>query len=127
MKKFILLTISLLVGVSLSAQEKLSLAQAIEIGIQNNYQIEISRQNLQVATNNNNWGAAGRYPRVDLNLNSANGYRNAKSPGFLLEQSALNTGITPSIDATWTIYDGKKVNIFHKKRFEHDQRAIDTN
>jgi len=102
--------VSFLVGLSLSAQEKLSLAQAIEIGIQNNYQIEIARQNLQIASNNNDWGTAGRYPNVDLNLNSANGYRNAKSPGFLLEQSALNTGITPSIDATWTIYDGKRVN-----------------
>ena len=95
----------------LFAQEKLSLAQAIEIGIQNNYQIEIARQNLHVASNNNDWGAAGRYPRVDINLNSSNGYRNAKSPGFLLEQSALSGGITPSIDAAWTIYDGKKVKI----------------
>ena len=111
MKHFILFTISFFICLSLFAQEKLSLAQAIEIGIQNNYQIEIARQNLQVATNNNNWGAAGRYPRVDLNLNSNNGYRNTQSPGFLLEQSALSTGITPSIDATWTIYDGKKVKV----------------
>lgn len=106
---------------SLFAQEKLSLAQAIEIGIQNDYQIEIARQNLQIATNNNDWGAAGRYPRVDLNVNSINGYRNAKSPGFLLEQSALNTGITPSIDATWTIFDGKKVKI-NKRQFEELER-----
>ncbi len=111
MKKFILLTISFAFSLSLFAQEKLSLAQAIEIGIQHNYQIEIAQQNLQVATNNNNWRAAGRHPRVDLNLNSNNGYRNAKSPGFLLEQSALSGGITPSIDAAWTIYDGKKVKI----------------
>lgn len=111
MKRFILLTISFVFSLSLSAQERLSLTQAIEIGIQNNYQIEIAKQNLQVASNNNDWGAAGRYPRVDLNLNSNNGYRNAKSPGFLLEQSALSGGITPSIDAAWTIYDGKKVKI----------------
>ena len=111
MKEFILLTISLFINLSLFSQENLSLAQAIEIGIQNNYQIEIAKQNLQVATNNNDWGAAGRYPRLDLNLNSNNGYRNAKSPGFLLEQSALTGGITPSIDASWTIYDGKKVKV----------------
>jgi len=111
MKHFILITISLFIGLSLFAQEKLSLVQAIEIGIQNNYQIEIARQNLQVATNNNDWGAAGRYPRLDLNLNSNNGYRNARSPGFLLEQSALSGGLTPSIDLAWTIYDGKRVNI----------------
>ncbi len=111
MKKFILLTISFFICLSLFAQEKLSLAQAIEIGIQNNYQIEIARQNFQVATNNNDWGAAGRYPRLDLNLNSNNGYRDARSPGFLLEQSALSGGLTPSIDLAWTIYDGKRVKI----------------
>ncbi len=111
MKKITLLIINILCCLVLFAQEKLSLTQAIEIGIQNNYQIEIAKQNLQVAANNNDWGAAGRYPRVDLNLNSNNGYRNAKSPGFLLEQSALSGGVTPSIDAAWTIYDGKKVKI----------------
>jgi len=113
----------LLISLSLSAQEKLSLAQAIEIGIQNNYQIEIARQNLQVATNNNDWGAAGRYPRVDLNLNSNNGYRNARSPGFLLEQSALSGGITPSIDASWTIYDGKRVKISKQQLVEIENQT----
>ena len=123
MKKFILLIISFFICLSLSAQEKLSLSQAIEIGIQNNYQVEIARQNLQIAANNNDWGAAGRYPRVDLNLNSSNGYRNAKSPGFLLEQSALSGGITPSIDASWTIYDGKRVKISKQQLTEIENQT----
>jgi outer membrane protein TolC len=95
----------------LLAQEKLSLSQAIEYGIQHNYQVEIAKQRLQIANNNNNWGAANRYPRVDLNINSQNGYSKSKNPGFLIEQSSLNAGLTPSIDANWTIYDGKKVKI----------------
>jgi len=123
MKKSIFFIIHFFLCLSLSAQENLSLAQAIEIGIQNNYQIEIAKQNLQVATNNNDWGAAGRYPRVDFNINSNNGYRNAKSPGFLLEQSALTTGITPSIDATWTIYDGKKVKLTKRQLEEIETQS----
>ncbi|MEM1123727.1 MAG: TolC family protein [Bacteroidota bacterium] len=94
MKKLTTLLIALSLCLSLTAQEKLSLAQAIEMGIQNNYQIEIAQQNLQIASNNNVWGAAGRYPNVDFNVNSANGYRNARAPGFLLEQSSLSAGIT---------------------------------
>ncbi len=123
MKKFILLSISIFISLALLAQEKLSLAQAIEIGIQNNYQVEIARQNLQVATNNNDWGTAGRSPRIDLNLNSNNGYRNARSPGFLLEQSALSGGVTPSIDAAWTIYDGKKVKITKRQLEEIENQT----
>ena len=72
MKKSFFFIINFFLCISLSAQEKLSLAQAIEIGIQNNYQIEIAKQNLQVANNNNDWGAAGRYPRLDFNINSIN-------------------------------------------------------
>lgn len=120
MKNFILVIVSLFFCFSLQAQEKLSLAQAIEIGIQNNYQIEIARQNLQVATNNNQWGTAGRYPRVDLNLNSRNGYLNSRTPNFILKSSSLSTGLTPSIDATWTIYDGKKVKLT-KRQLEEIQ------
>lgn len=123
MKKFILFIPLFFLCVALIAQEKLSLAQAIEIGIQNNYQIEIAKQNLQVAANNNDWGAAGRYPRIDLNLNSSNGYRNAKSPGFLLEQSAISGGVTPSIDASWTIYDGKKVKITKQQLAEVENQT----
>ena len=48
-----------------------------------------------------------------------------KVPGFLLEQSALNTGITPSVDATWTIFDGKKVKIT-KQQFEEIQNQGNT-
>ncbi len=123
MKKSFFFIINFFFCLSLFAQERLSLAQAIEIGIQNNYQIEIAKQNLQVANNNNDWGAAGRYPRLDFNINSANGYRNAKAPGFLLEQSALSVGITPSIDATWTIYDGKRVKITKRQLEEIENQS----
>ncbi len=120
MKKIVSLLIfnSLLLG--LLAQENLSLKKAIEIGLANSYQIEVAKQNLQIAQNNNNWASAGRYPRVDLNLNSRNGYTNAKNPGFLIEQSVLNGGLTPSIDAAWTIFDGKKVQI-NKQQLEELQ------
>jgi outer membrane protein TolC len=111
MKKLIFLFTISLFYLPLLAQEKLSLSQAIEYGIQHNYQVEIAKQRLQIANNNNNWGAANRYPRVDLNINSQNGYSKSKNPGFLIEQSSLNAGLTPSIDANWTIYDGKKVKI----------------
>ena len=47
MKKIFFLAIIFCCGLSLTAQEQLSLAQAIEIGIQNNYQIEIAKQNLR--------------------------------------------------------------------------------
>ena len=46
------------------AQEPLSLSRAIEIGLANNFQLEIAKRNLELAENNNTWSAAGKGPRV---------------------------------------------------------------
>ena len=123
MNNYLLLFLSFVFCTALNAQEKLSLSEAIEIAITNNYQVEIARQNLQIAQNNNTWSAAGRYPRVDFNINSRNGYTNAKSPGFLLESSSFNLGMTPSIDASWTLFDGKKVKITKEQLEEFQNQA----
>ena len=111
MKSLFTTIASLLFCLSLSAQEPLSLTRAIEIGLANNFQLEIAKRNLELSENNNTWSAAGKGPRVDASLNLQNGYLNSKSAGFLLEQSVLSTGITPSIDGTWLIYDGNRAKI----------------
>lgn len=126
MKKLLVLLSIVLSFTFLKAQEALSIAQAIELGIQNNYQVEIARKDLQKAENNNVWGATGRSPRLDFNINSRNGFTNARSPGFLLEQSSLNVGITPSVDASWTIYDGNKAKIT-KRQLEGLEQQSKTN
>ncbi len=111
MKSLFTTIASLLVCLSVFAQEPLSLARAIEIGLANNFQLEIAKRNLELAENNNTWSAAGRGPRVDASLNVQNGYLNSRAAGFLQEQSALSTGITPAIDGTWLIYDGNRAKI----------------
>ena len=95
----------------INAQERLSLSQAIEKGLANNYQLQIAQRNLDVANNNNTWSAAGKGPRVDASLNFQNGYLNSKAAGFLREQSQFSTGITPAIDGTWVIYDGNRAKV----------------
>jgi len=111
MKSLFTTIASFLFCLSLMAQEPLSLAHAIEIGLTNNFQLEIAKRNLELAENNNTWSAAGRGPRLDASLNLQNGYLNSKAAGFLQEQSVLNTGITPAIDGTWLIYDGNRAKI----------------
>lgn len=37
------------------AQDKLSLTDAIQIGLKTNYQIQISGKDIQIAKRNNNW------------------------------------------------------------------------
>src|SRR4051812_27258039 len=78
MKKF-LFVIILLCGVQIVfAQEKLSLQQAIEIGLKNNYSIIISKNDLDISKNNVSWGNAGALPALDLSLTQNNSIIDSK-------------------------------------------------
>ena len=45
-------------------QETLSLSDAIQVGLANNFDIQVEELNVEIAKNNNNWGAAGRWPTI---------------------------------------------------------------
>jgi outer membrane protein len=49
------------------AQDSLSIERAILIGLENNFQIQISNKEAAIAANNNSWGQAGAYPSINLN------------------------------------------------------------
>lgn len=108
------------------AQSDLSLSEAIEKGLQNNYQIQIAERYVDIAENNNNWQSAGRYPRIDFNVNSQNGYTNQNNPASFLNGSFLNGGISGNLDASYIIFDGYRVKI-NKKRFEELEKQGQTN
>jgi outer membrane protein TolC len=103
---------------TLQAQESLTLAQAIEKGLQNNYQIQIADKNIEIAQNSNDWGVAGRYPSINLSLNSNNGYTKQNNPAsFLTELSTLGNNIIPGADISWILFDGYRVK-FTKAQLE---------
>ena len=63
MKKYIIL---LLFPNLLFAQNGLSLMDAIKIGLQENYEIQISEKNQKINQINNNWANAGALPTINL-------------------------------------------------------------
>lgn len=94
------------------SQESLSLAQAIEIGLKNNYQVQIAERNLEIAQNSNDWSIAGRYPNINTTLNWNSSYSNNNNPAsFFPLSESLSSGIVPGIEATWTLYNGSRVRI----------------
>lgn len=94
------------------AQEPLSLSQAIEIGLRNNYQIQIAERDAEIAQTNNDWGIAGKYPTIDLTLGANNTYASQNNPvGFLRELSSFSSSVTPGVEANWILFDGYRVRI----------------
>ena len=105
MTRYIIIGLILFCAGPLSAQKDLNLAQAIEIGLEKNYNIQIVRQSEKIADMNNTWGNAGQYPKVEFNFRSNNKKDYNESDDF--RQNIL----TPSIDLNWTLFDGFAVRI----------------
>lgn len=108
----------LLSGIAATAQTPLSIEQAIALGLQRNLLLQTARNNAEIARTNNDWGAAGRYPNVNATVNLNNGYNNNRNPAsFLQSLSALNSGITPGVEADWVLYGGHRVHL-SKEQFQ---------
>ena len=125
--KYFTLLITILCGAgSLFAQQPLSLSDAIQIGLERNYDIRIEQKNVITSQNNNSWGEAGILPTIRLDVASQNSIRNQQSdnqffggqlfPGFELDDQRTY-GLTPSLNINWTIFQGNKA-IISKRRLE---------
>lgn len=111
-----------------AGQEALSLAQAIELGMSNNYDITIVKKNVEAAENMNNQGQAGRYPSLTLNLTQPNNWSDQiKTASPFQAQGVIGSNaITPSINLNWVLFEGFKVNI-SKNRYEKLQMESEGN
>lgn len=123
-----------LIGISslikVAAQDTLSLESAIQLGLQNNYQIRISEKQVDIATLNNTWGNAGLYPTLSLNFVSQNSsreyinnplYNLPDSISYSQEQTFLQT---PSLELQWIVFNGFRVQI-SKAQYDALQRLTE--
>ncbi len=117
-KKLLLLIFFAGSALAITAQQNLSLSQAIEIGLRNNFNIQIADANVQIAENSNHWAMAGRAPSINLTLTIPNTFTDQNNPtSFLPNLQAFSTGITPGADISWILFDGYRVR-FTKQQLE---------
>jgi len=115
-----ILTLLLLVS-SAWAQEALTLEDAIRLGLKNNYDIRIARNDAKVSQNNKGLGIAGFLPTVDAtgNYNLADYDEDSNSSSSLDKFDTKNLGADVSLN--WTIFDGFKMFAEKKKYDELSQ------
>ncbi|HSG68571.1 MAG TPA: TolC family protein, partial [Bacteroidales bacterium] len=99
----------------LNAQQEvqdLSLADALALGLENNYQIRISDENISIAENNNSWGKAGLFPAITLGALQYNRFDEADSRTVPGERDSYYTNlITPYANLNWSLFRGFAVHI----------------
>lgn len=107
---YLLLYLFMLCGGSISAQEVLSLDEAIRLGLENNFSIRIARNNERVASNNNTQGNAGMLPifrtTSTVSYTSNNTIQKFFSGDERSGTGAGNTNVRLGAELTWTAFDG---------------------
>ena len=92
--------------------DQLSLSDAIQIGLQNNFNIRLSRADLAVAASNNDYALAGKYPTITLGINPGINYRNNTNPASIVASSnTTGYAIGPTANFSWTLFNGGRVEI----------------
>jgi outer membrane protein len=101
------------------AQEILKLDRAIEIGLSNNYGINIAKNSLQISVNNATPGNAGMLPGIDVNAGYGLGISNANVTNItgveLKNTKAQSSLAVAGINLNWTLFDGLKMFITYDK------------
>jgi len=111
---------------SVSAQKLLSLEESIQLGLQNQYSIQISKKREQQALNDNTPGNAGFLPTITGTLNKSYTISGLDQEFFgglraPLVQSGVNSNsANGGIAMVWTLYDGKGMFIL-RDRFKELQ------
>ncbi|KAA3617518.1 MAG: TolC family protein [Calditrichaeota bacterium] len=105
MKKFKLIVALLFLFVaSLSAQQKMTLEQSIDIALQENLNIKIAKNENEVSHNNINIGNAGLLPQVNLSASTTYNDNEINNNGIKSNQSYTSNYV--GANATYILFDG---------------------
>jgi outer membrane protein TolC len=99
-------------------QDSLTLNKAIQLGLENNFQVQIYEQQTEIAKLNNTWGTVGRFPSIQIGATNVNRYDDAPTQ---LEpdgrSQAFTNTVAPYIQANWLLFSGFGVK-FGKDKLE---------
>ena len=124
MKKYIIL---LLFPNLLFGQNKLSLMDAIKIGMWENYDIRISAKNQNINKINNNWGNAGALPIINLSAKTEKALSDqSNNPASYIQEKLQSTAINGNANISWTLFNGFAIRA-NKEKLKNLEKISNTN
>lgn len=116
--KYIHTLLLLLFAASASAQ---TLRQCIEQALQNNYELQIQRNDEEIARNNVSWANAGATPSIEATASYKPAWRTmertvSRATGEATTQSgALDNALSALVSLDWTLFDGFRMQTSYKQ------------
>jgi len=114
MKKLLLIILSFSVIVA-EAQKRITIEEAIEIALKNNYDIQISKKDLEIAKTNNTAGNAGMLPEIGISGSANYALKDVSqtlSDGDVNNYSGRGTTtLSAGAELNWTLFDGGRMFI----------------
>jgi outer membrane protein len=108
----------LLLSLTSQAQDTLSLAHAVQIGLKNNFGVQIQQLNVEAAKLNNTWGQAGLMPIITLTASqNNNAIQRVPANPFAVPGLNITDNVLGQLDVQFTLFDGFAVKIT-KQRLE---------
>ncbi len=107
-----------------SAQSQLTLEDAVDTALKNNFDIRIMRNASGIAQANNTAGNAGMLPTVSFNGSVAaalNSQHQELSNGTVTNTSPSTLAGNAGVELSWTLYDGGKMFVTRQKLREASQ------
>ncbi|CAM3533778.1 outer membrane efflux protein [Flavobacterium saliperosum S13] len=93
-----------------NAQEVLTVDEAVQIALKNNYDIKIASNDAEVSKENKSIANAGMLPKLDATLTQSNTIQNTKqtqATGEVRElDNAKNNSLVYGVSLGWTVFDG---------------------
>ncbi|MEM6298032.1 MAG: TolC family protein, partial [Bacteroidota bacterium] len=117
MKAFFLYPLLFLPVLLFGQNEPLSLQDAIDRTLSQNFDIQVEQKRIERAENNNNWGDAGRFPSIAIEIQQGNSLSNIENPAGFLTGDILNNNIQPALVANWRLFGGGQVK-YNKARLQ---------
>ena len=111
MKK-IFLFVLIISGLTAQSQNVLTLEQAIATALQNNYDIQLSKNDSAVAALNYTYRNAVFLPRLNGTIGAVNNRNNQKQEfnnGTKREGDVKTDNLTGSVSLNWTLFDGLRM------------------
>ncbi len=106
----------------LSAQNVLTLEQAVSMALNNNYDIQLARTVAQIDKTNNTSGNAGMLPGIAVNAadnySKINLEQNLSNGTNINKSNASSNNFSSNVSLSWTVFDGLKMFVTKKKLSE---------